>query len=217
MITANSVAGMKAHLAMGYRPRRSEVIANEIDVNEYRPDAAARAAVRRELGIVEDKVVVAHVARVDPMKDHETFLAAMARLPQLQALLVGAGTGQIEAPANVHRLGLRRDVPRLLAAADLVVFSSAFGEGFSNAIAEGMACELPAVATDVGDARIIVGDTGLVVPPHDPGALAAAIRTLSEESPAARSARGGRARRCIAERFSLDQALQRFAALYRAP
>jgi glycosyltransferase involved in cell wall biosynthesis len=216
MITANSVAGMKAHLAMGYRPRRSEIVPNGIDVNEFKPDAAARAAVRQELGIAGDAVVVAHVARVDPMKDHKSFLAAMATLPELQALLIGAGTEQLKGPGNIHRLGLRNDVVRLLPAADLVVSSSAFGEGFSNVLAEGMSCGLPAVSTDVGDARMIVDDTGLIVPPRDPGALAAAIRTLAEEPPAARTARSARARKRIVDHFSLDRAIRRFTELYRS-
>ena len=115
------------------------------------------------------------------MKDQATFLAAMTQLPDLFALLVGAGTETLAATHNVVRLGRRNDVPRLFAAADFVVSSSRFGEGFSNALGEGMACGLPAVATDVGDAKLIVGDTGLVVPPGDPHALAAAIRTLAGE------------------------------------
>lgn len=215
MITANSVAGMKVHLAMGYRPRRSEIVSNGIDVNEFKPDAAARAAVRRDLGIAEDAVVVAHVARVDPMKDHETFLTAMTGLPEIRALLIGAGTERLKGPSNILRLGLRNDVARLLAAADLVVSSSAFGEGFSNVIAEGMSCGLPPVATDVGDGRMIVDDTGFIVPPRNPSALAAAIRTLAEEPSAARAARGARARKRIIDQFSLDRALQRFSELYR--
>ena len=103
---------------------------------------------------------------------------------------------------------------RLLAAADFVVSSSRFGEGFSNALAEGMACGLPAVATDVGDAKVIVGDTGLVVPPEDADALAAAIRALAGESPAARAERGRRARGRIVEHFALADAVERYAELY---
>src|SRR5262245_31049254 len=69
LVTANSVAGLKSHLALGYRPRRAEVVANGIDIEEFRPDAATRRAVRSELGIADDAIVLAHVARVDTMKD----------------------------------------------------------------------------------------------------------------------------------------------------
>src|SRR5262249_43569866 len=89
---ADAGGGVKSHLALGYRPRRAEVVANGIDVDEFRLDAAARRAVRTELGIADDAIVLAHVARVDAMKDHGSFLAAMVGLPDLSAILVGAGT-----------------------------------------------------------------------------------------------------------------------------
>src|SRR6266511_532993 len=176
------------------RGRRAEVIANGIDVEQFKPDAPARAAVRSELGIPGEAVVLAHVARVDPMKDHETFLAAMAELPDLRALLIGPFMENLPEAPNVARLGPRTDVARLLAGADIVVSSSAFGEGFSNALAEGMACELPAIATDVGDARDIIGDTGVIVPASAPAALTEAIRTLAREGAGARAERGAKAR-----------------------
>ena len=216
LVTANSVAGLKSHLALGYRPRRAEVVGNGIDIDEFRPDPAARRAVRVELGIPETATVLAHIARVDPMKDHTTFLAAMARLPELSALLVGAGTETLPAARNVLRLGRRDDVARLFAAADFVVSSSRFGEGFSNVLGEGMACGLPAIATDVGDARRIVGDTGLVVPPADPAALAAAIRSLAAESVPARAERAARARARIVDNFGLAGAVRRHMELYAA-
>jgi glycosyltransferase involved in cell wall biosynthesis len=214
LVTANSVAGLKSHLALGYRPRRAEVVANGIDIEEFKPDAAARRAVRSELGIPDDATVLAHVARVDPMKDHDSFLAAMAELPDLSAILVGAGTENLPVARNVLRLGRRQDVARLFAAADFVVSSSRFGEGFSNVLAEGMACGLPPITTDVGDAKVIVGDTGFVVPPENPAALAAAIRTLASESPAARGQRGIRARARIVENFAMPQAIKRYVELY---
>src|SRR5262249_40086770 len=194
--------------------RRAEVVANGIDIDEFRPDAATRRAVRSELGIADDAIVLAHVARVDTMKDHGSFLAAMAKLPDLSAVLLGAGTENLAAAHNVLRLGRRHDVVRLFAAADFVVSSSRFGEGFSNVLAEGMACGLPAIATDVGDAKLIVGDTGLVVPPESPDALAPAIRAWAAESAAARAERGSRARGRIGENFPLRRATQRYVDLY---
>jgi glycosyltransferase involved in cell wall biosynthesis len=214
-IIANSKAGMETHAAIGYQARRWAVVSNGIDTDAFRPDAAARVSVRRELGLGDDAIVVAHVARVDPMKDHAGLLRAFAMLPELRALLIGTGTQQLAAPANVLRLGRRDDVARLLAAADFIASSSAFGEGFSNAVAEGMACSLPAIATDVGDAREIIGDTGLIVAPRDSAALVAAIRALAAEPPAAHAARAERARARVATRFSLARAVEDFRALYQ--
>ena len=215
LVTANSTAGLESHLSLGYRPRRAEVTINGIDVDEFRPDAAARARrARSSSAFPTMPIVLAHVARVDPMKDHGSFLAAMAELPELHALLIGTGTENLPAARNILRLGRRRDVPRLSAAADFVVSSSSFGEGFSNALAEGMACGLPAVATDVGDARLIVGDSGLVVPPGNPAALAAAIRTLAREPATARAERAAKARARIVENFAMSRAVARYAELY---
>jgi glycosyltransferase involved in cell wall biosynthesis len=116
---------------------------------------------------------------------------------------------------NLRRLGQRGDMPRLLAASDIAVSSSAFGEGFSNAIAEGMAAGLPVVATEVGDARIIIGETGLVVPARDPERLAAAIGRLAGEPPEALRARGACARQRIEREFPLSRAAESFRHLYR--
>ena len=214
LVTANSAAGLASHLRLGYRPRRAEVTLNGIDTDEFKPDSAARRAVRIELGIPDDALVLAHVARVDLMKDHGSFLAAMAELPELRALLIGGGTENLPAAANIISLGRRPDVARLSAAADFVVSSSSFGEGFSNAIAEGMACGLPAIATDVGDAALIVGDSGLIVPPANPAALAAAIRRLAQEPAPVRAERSARARARIVENFAMSRAVARYAELY---
>ncbi|MFL6798319.1 MAG: glycosyltransferase [Xanthobacteraceae bacterium] len=214
VITANSAAGLQSHLSLGYRPRRAEVIANGIDIHAFRPDQEARMAVRRDLALSEDAIVLAHVARVDPMKDHPAFLAALASLPQLKALLIGAGTERLRVPPNALALGRRNDVPRLFAAADFVVSTSSFGEGFPNVVAEGMACGLPAVATDVGDAKAIVGDTGLIVAAGDHLALCSAIRKLVEEPRLVRVNRGAQARARIADNFALSRAVERYHQFY---
>jgi glycosyltransferase involved in cell wall biosynthesis len=213
-VMVNSAAGRAAHERLGYRPRRFVLIENGIDTARYRPDPAARASTRAALGIAADERIVVHLARVDPMKDHATLFAALDRLAGVRALLIGAGTESLPAHRAVIALGRRADVPALLPAGDLIVLPSAFGEGFSNALAEGMAAGLPAVASDVGDARRIVGETGIVVPPRDAAALAAAIRRLLDEPPEARAARGHAARQRIEREFSLARFVAAHEGLY---
>ena len=214
VVVANSEAGIVFHRKYGFRPRRFEMISNGVDVEKFRPDASARMHVRAELGLADEAVVALHVARTDPMKDHANFLAAMAQLPSVTGVMVGAGTRDLNAPANVHALGRRRDTARLYAGADIVVSSSAFGEGFSNVVAEGMSAGLVPVATDVGDSGRIVGETGWVVGPHDLGALAKAIGAAASLPPAERRNRGLRARERISALFTLDNATDAFARLY---
>jgi glycosyltransferase involved in cell wall biosynthesis len=214
VIVANSEAGAKFHTAHGYRPRRVIVIPNGIDTDKFRPDPIARSMLRAELGLGE-QVVVVHVARVDPMKDHATFLAAMESLPDIFGLLVGAGTETLVCPPNVRALGVRNDVERVYAAADLVVSSSAFGEGFSNALAEGMSAGLLPVATDVGDAARIVGQTGHIVSPRNPASLAKAIKAGAALFPDQRRERGLQARAQIVASFARAQAIDAYARLYQ--
>ena len=214
VVVANSEAGAKFHTAHGYRPRRIVVIPNGIDTNKFCPDPIARSTLRAELGL-GDKVVAVHVARVDPMKDHATFLAAMASLPDVFGLIVGAGTETLVCPPNVHALGIRRDVEHVYAAADLVVSSSAFGEGFSNALAEGMSAGLVPVATDVGDAGRIVGPIGHVVAPRNPTALATAIKAEATLSPDQRRDRGLQARARVVGSFARARAIDAYAHLYQ--
>jgi glycosyltransferase involved in cell wall biosynthesis len=215
IVLANSRAGGKVHMAAGYRPRRMEIIPNGIDVARFRPDAHTRAQVRAEFGIPSEMPVILHVARVDPMKDHRTFLTAVEDLEGIRVLLVGKGTETLGRPPHIIGLGERRDVPRLLAAGDIIVSSSAYGEGFSNAIAEGMASGLLPVTTDVGDAREIVGSTGDVVPIADAHALRRALQRLLGLTRQERHGMGLAARARIEENFSLEKASDRFAALYR--
>jgi glycosyltransferase involved in cell wall biosynthesis len=214
MILANSRAGLDCHIARGYRPRRSDVIPNGVDVDKFRPDPDNRLKIRSGLGLREDAVVAIHVARVDPMKDHQTFLAAMATIPQVQGLMVGMDTDKLDAPSNVRALGIRTDVDRLYSAADVVVSSSAYGEGFSNVLAEGMSTGLVPMTTDTGDAQLIVGDTGAFFPVRSPQSLAKELAAFAGLPAPERRERGLAARRRVEERFTLTKTVDRFAALY---
>jgi glycosyltransferase involved in cell wall biosynthesis len=216
VVIANSRAGVKFHVDQGFKPRRIEVIGNGIDTQKFQPDMAARAAVRAELGIAEEAIVAIHAARVDPMKDHATLLAALSAVPNITGLLVGAGTERLSVPQKIRALGLRYDLPRLYAAADIVVSSSAFGEGFSNVIGEGMSVGLVPITTDVGDAHEITGDSGYVVAPGDVAALADALAAAARWPAAERHARGLRARARIAELYPVTKMVDQYAHLYAA-
>ena len=213
-VVANSFAGRDVHTRLGYAPRAFPVIPNGIDTRRFRPDPDARRRIRNELGIADDKPLVAHVARIDPMKDHDSLLAAAAALPQIEFVAVGTGTESLRAPPNVKCLGRRGDVAAIYAASDVALSTSAFGEGFPNVIAEAMASGVPVVATDVGDTRRIVGDTGVSLPPRAVPQIVAAIQHLSDETGVPREQRRARCRSRIVEHFSLEKAVAAFDALH---
>ena len=213
-VIANSHAGRSDHRRIGYRPPAFLVIPNGIDIGAFRPSAADRARIRGELSIAADAPFFIHVARVNPMKDHATFLHVAAALPDIRFAAIGPGTEALQGPANVLRLGPRQDMPAIYAAADGLLSTSLFGEGFSNVIAEAMASGVPVVATDVGDAREIIGETGLVVPPGNVIAIADAVAKLSGESPQRRQERAGACRERVVARFSLQRAVADFDRLY---
>ena len=214
IIVANSAAGADAHLAHKYRPRRLEIVPNGIDTERFQPDVSMRDAQRTALGIAAGQRVAINVARVDPMKDHAGLLEAFRQLPDVALLLVGAGTEALDLPDNARALGVRDDIPALLNAADIIVSGSAFGEGFSNALAEGMSAGLVPVATDVGDARLIVGETGTVVSPRDSNVLCEALRALHALPDDIFVERGAAARTRIVNEFGIDRMVDRFASLY---
>ena len=213
-VVANSFVGRDVHRALGFAPRAFPVIPNGIDTHRFRPDPSTRARMRMHLALTDDKFVVIHVARVDPMKDHASLVAVAGALPDIQFMMAGAGTEKIDAPPNLKALGHRPDIHELYAAADLLLSTSIFGEGFPNAIAEAMACGVPVVATDVGDSRRIIGNTGVIVSPRDVAAMVASITRIRSEPEAKRSGRASAARKRIEDRYSLDRMVSEFDTLH---
>lgn len=219
-----SRASVDLYARLGCDASRVTVIPNGFDLDVFRRSDEAYRSVRSELGLAPDALLIGLIGRWHAKKDHATFLAAMARHPELHALVAGlevdADNRELAAlverhglAGRVHALGNRRDVPRLMAALDLMV-SASYTEGFSNVIAEAMSCEVPCVVTDVGDSAWIVGDTGRVVPPRDPAAIASAMAELLSLGDAGRRALGARARARMAERFSLESVVSGYESLY---
>jgi len=229
VVLANSLSGLRFHETLGYRPRKWILIPNSIDVEKFRPDPDASGRLRYSLGIGPDKLIVGLVARFDPMKDHKNFIESAALLtrdhPGAHFVLVGRGASQenpqirqlIESTGvaeRFHLLGLRDDVNRIVPGFTIACSASAYGEGFSNAIGESMACGIPCVVTDVGDSAMLVGDTGEVVPPRNPQAFARACKALLDMTPEQRRNLGLCARRSVQEAFSLPSVVSRYERLY---
>ena len=225
----NSQKGGAYHMHLGYRARRSIVIPNGIDLGKFNRDQGARESVRQELGISADALLVGLIARYDPLKNHEAFLKAAARIhedmPQVHFLLVGANV-ELSNPtlrdlikanglADVcHLVGERSDIPRLTASLDLATLTS-WSEGFPNVLVEAMACGVPCVSTDAGDAKVILGETGRIVPPGDPDALADQVRELLRLSADERRDLGTRARNRAQHNFEIATVVKHYEAAYR--
>ena len=226
VVVVNSVRGQHFHQEIGYKPRQWMHVANGVDTKRFRPRPAERAGMRARLGLPADARVIGLVARLHPMKDHETFLRAAALFSRhdrdARFVLCGAGCGpdsetmrplieSLGLNGRVILLGERTDLDNIYPAFDVLAQSSAYGEGLPNVVIEAMACGIPCVATDVGDSRDVIGETGLVLPPRDPQALARAWEKFFAEQP---RTLGENARLRILEHYSIARASVDSEALY---
>ncbi len=179
-----------------------------------------------------DTLLVGHISRFHPMKGHTTLLQA-ARLVvddlgeqnRVRFLLIGRGVtkqqdelvrliDELELSPYVSLMGERSDVERIMAAVDLVVSPSSWGEGFPNVVGEAMACGTPCVVTDVGDSATVVDNTGRVINAKDYNAMAREIEMmlLNQEK---RIELGDQARRRVEEHYSIDAIATRYQNFYQ--
>ena len=226
LVNCEAVAAWKVERERVAR-EKIEVIPNGIDLGRLPPFSLDRRAARLAAGLQRDRRLVAGVGRLDAQKDFPTFLRAAAMIaaefPDVDFLVVGDGEERAALEALARRLGLgarvgfsglRHDVPRLLAAADVLALTSIY-EGFPNVVLEAMATGAVAVATNVGGCRELVtsGETGLLVPPRAPAAVAAAVgRVLRDSTLARRLATTARQR--VEGAFSVDVMARRTMDAY---
>jgi glycosyltransferase involved in cell wall biosynthesis len=218
LVIFNSQAGRHNHQAMGMKAPRMEVVANGFDVTRFRPDPGLGAAQREAWGIPPGVPLIGIVGRLNPVKDHPTFLRAAARLaeawPSAAFVCVGGGPQAYQAALETlaESLGLAGRVRfpgpcgQMTAAYNALscLALASTDEGFPNVLGEAMACGIPCVTTRVGDAEVLVGPWGIVVPPGDDAAMAKALSLLLGESPQARAARAEAGRLSICNRFSVE-------------
>jgi glycosyltransferase involved in cell wall biosynthesis len=219
------------HESLGYDSSAGLVIENGVDLRRFAFDPEARRRHRADLSAAGEEVLIGCIGRFDLQKDHATVIEAFAHLrrdvrgklvlvgsgcnadnPQLVSLLETAGV-----LADTSLLGERTDIPALLSALDLLVIGSAFGEAFPMVALEGAAAGLPLVTTNVGEARLLALDASAVVPPRDPGALAAAMSHVCGLRGADALAELKRRRhKLLEERFDIGAVRRRYLQLYAA-
>jgi glycosyltransferase involved in cell wall biosynthesis len=212
----------------GFPRDRVGVIYNGIDTTAFGDVGRLRREARLELQLRPGDFAILQAARLQPIKDHATAIRAMARVAatrsDIRLLLAGDGSSSSEIDALIDalnlrsfvvRLGLRADVDRLLAAADMVLLSSV-SEGIPLSLIEGMAAGLPVLATSVGGIPEVVEDgrTGLLVPARDDEALARQILGLAED-PVRREQMGRLGRERASALFSEDRMVEEYDRSYR--
>lgn len=224
-VIVNSHVGQRFHQEIGYRSRQWRVIPNGFDVDEFRPQPAVYRSWRERLGLRPDTIVIGMVARIDPMKDHATFLEAARQVAaardNVAFVLVGKGVDLLASQANaldlagkVHLLGVRPDMESIMPAFDIFSLTSAFGEGFPNVVGEAMACGVPCVVTDVGDSAFLVGEGGRIVPPMNPELLAREWLNIIDMDRGQRLRLGEVCRERIKHHFNLRSVVNKYQQCY---
>lgn len=227
-IVCAASASRDAHLAVGYAAEKLVVIPNGFDIAKLVSTSGQRDFLRSELGIGVNEIVIGVLGRFHTIKGQDIFVRSagivIKHFPSVRFLMIGRGcewenptlSSWINDTGVADRfvlLGARSDVPVCLSAMDIFCQPSRT-EGFPNAVAEAMALGLPCVVTDVGDARMLVSDTGVVVPSENPVALANGLIQMLHMQPSQRTDLGTKARNRIIAEFNIEHVRQRFEDVY---
>ena len=227
LIIANSHAGRDYALANGFPLKKVVVVPNGIDTDKFQPYRIDGEPLRKEWGITPGEKLVGLVARLDPVKDHPTFIKAAgllaARCEGVRFVCVGDGPAEyrqrLEELSHLAGIkerivwaGERQDMKAVYNAFDVAVLSSC-SEGFPNVVGEAMACGVPCVVTQVGDTAWIVGDEGVVVPPQNPDALAEGLIEILKKLETEHTTLTEHARSRICNFFGLEAMVNKTADL----
>ncbi len=219
------------HERIGYKKSKLTVINNGYELDSFKFIEDAQTKLKNELEINPD-VFLGMVSRYHPLKDHHNLLQALSivrgQIPNFVCVLVGTGLDgsnreliekidNLQLSDHILLLGQRNDIPKIMSALDVHLLSSR-SEGFPNVLSEAMACGTPCITTDVGDASVIVGDTGWVVPAQNPEALANAIVEAIKEKKDMQSwqLRKNACREHIVSNFSIEEMIKQYHSIWSA-
>jgi len=223
----------EVHATLGYDAKKMFIIGNGYDLSIFKESPDLGRKFREELNLAKDTRLLGMVGRFDPQKDHFGLLEALNLVKQagfeFRFCLVGddLNFGNIKLIEKIKELDLieeiilldrRSDIPVVMNGLDIHLLSSAYGEAFPNVVAEAMACGTPCVTTDVGDAALIVGDTGWVVPPANAARFAEGIAMALKEcggDPDSWQTRREAARTRVIENFGLEKMITAYHAVWR--
>lgn len=223
---SDAVKRYMAGPALGIPAEKIHTIRYGIDAQPFcEADDAAAAKLRRQWGVPEGALVVGFAGRLVPQKSVETLLrgfAPFARESNARLVILGGGVldgalrreaEQLGIAGRVTWEGFREDMPAVMRAFDVFALTSLY-EGFGLVLAEAMAAARPVIASRVSAMPEVVadGETGLLVPPRDPGAVTDALRVMRDAAARARFGEAGR-RRVLSE-FTLDKMWEQTGALY---
>jgi len=229
-IVYNSENSRIQHEAVGYASEKASVLPNGFDCEEFAPDSSKRDQIRKTLALGKDETVFGHIARYHPMKNHHGLIEAFAMLnkshPSSRLMLIGWHVSKentrlseyikrLKLEEKILLLDEQSDIPSFLNAMDWLVSSSLWGEGFPNVIGEAMACEVPCIATDVGDSAYIIDENGFIVDPDNTRALAEAMTRAAQLSPEEKAKLGKSARKRVKAEFQHNAIARKYETLYQ--
>jgi glycosyltransferase involved in cell wall biosynthesis len=226
-----SLASKKIHEKYFYTKSKGKFIPNGVDTCLFSPNKEKRSTKIHELQIDQNQFIIGMIGRYDPQKDYPNFVRAaniiMQGYKNIQFIMCGPGVNESNQelmelisttydPTKYHLIGSHFDIENVHNCFDLFILTSSYGEAFPIVLTEAMACEVPCISTDVGDASFIIGETGLVVPIKNPQAIADAVEHMLSLPNVDFSKLKEAARNRIVEHFSLSRISQTYKETYQS-
>lgn len=230
-IVCCAYSAINIHKQIGYSPNKFIYIPNGIETNKFFPSSLNTTKLKNELSISCSKRIIGIVGRYDPQKNHIGFIKCAYLLNKVFNNLVFVYVGKYLDKNNTkiikelnkykltesfYLLGERNDIPYIISSFDILVSPSIYGEAFPNVVAEAMSSGVPCLVTDVGDSSLIVGSSGITVPPYDNQALLIALSNMLKLSREDYKKLSINSRNRIINKFDIINVTKSYLKLYKS-